>query len=155
MNKMKTMILTVLIAAIALLTSCSKDDDNNDPNIVGEWKLVSNVSENFKNNVSTGSPKTEITTEKNFHTLTFKSDKTFTNYYAETSNSNGTEVTETFTANGTYTIDGNMLSIAIGDKAGKSAFTVTNTQLILVIKAEYTSGADTYSVTSITTYTRQ
>ena len=161
MNKMKItkkMILTVLIAVSALLTSCSKDDDNNDPNIVGEWKLVSRVSENFKNNVSTGSRETEITTEKNFETYTFKSDKTFTDYYAETyADSNGTGVTETFTENGTYLIDGNMLSLTyVGDtEADKRIFTVTNTQLTIVYKEEYTSGADTHLYKVTTTYTRQ
>lgn len=159
MNKIKTtkkMILAVLIGATALLSSCSKDD-NNDPAIVGQWKLVSRVSENFKNNVSTGSPKTVIVTEKDFETITFKSDKTFTDYYAETNISNGNEVTETFTDNGTYTVDGNVLSISfVGDtEANKSTFTVTNTQLIVVSTENYTSGADSYLYKNTATYTRQ
>ncbi len=155
MKTTKTMILTVLIAASALLTSCSKDDDNN-PSIVGTWNWDSTKTESFKNGVSTGT-ETDTANDSNIETVTFKSDNTFTDYYKETFISNGTEVTDEGTDEGTYSIKGNVLSTTYDGttEVEESTFTVTNTTLTVVFTYEETSGGDTYKYIDTLTYTRQ
>ncbi len=70
MKTSKTMILTVLIAASALLTSCSKNDNGGEKNtIIGKWQL----EQRFENGVE--EPLSEDC-EKN-STMEFKTDNTF------------------------------------------------------------------------------
>ena len=147
MKTTKTMILTVLIAASALLTSCSKDDDN-DPSIVGTWLQTEGTSENFLNGVSQG-VENDVIDANNYWKITINADGTFSEIYVEDGDS--------YEDSGTYTVVGNQASFTYEGDTGPddTPFVLTNNKLVYSFIEEYTSGADTYLHKYSTTFTRQ
>lgn len=157
MNKIKTtktVILAALVVAGSLFTSCSKDDDNKDAPIVGKWKEISSVEETFVNNVSTNTSEDDID-ENNYDNYEFKSDGKFINTYSESDPSNGQEVVNVYTGEGTYTISGTKLSYIYDEDSDIEIyeFSVNNNKLITIFTEENSESDTKYVYT--TTYNRQ
>lgn len=156
LRKMKTVIiLTAVLLTGALFASCNSDDDGgSEPSIVGAWLETSRSTEEFTNNVSEGTTTGTVDAE-NFTRLTFNADGTFSDFSSESVNG----AVETSTDPGTYTVNGNILSITYdGDTDVETIeFTVSATQFIFDFVEEYTeSGSgDQKRFVTTSTYNRQ
>ena len=103
LKKMKTVIiLTTVLLTGALFASCNSDDGGSKPSIVDTWKETSSSSEFFENGISQGvSP--DVIDADNYWELTFNIGGTFSEIYAEDG--------EEYKSSGTYTVDGDKVSI--------------------------------------------
>lgn len=143
----KSIILTALMVVGTLFTSCSSDD--NDPSIVGVWKTTAGVNETFKDGVSQGK-ENRVIDAKNYGSITFKADGTFS--YYEVSESDGAS-----TDPGTYTITSDELSLLYdGDTdIEKFPYTLTKNSLVLIYTEEYNNAGVATKYVTTTTCTRQ
>ncbi len=150
MKTSKTMILTVLIAASALLTSCSKDDDNNDSSIVGTWLQTAGTKEHFVNGTSEGVVN-EVIDANYYWKITINADGTFTEIYAE----EGSEAKEDY---GTYTMDGNTLSLTYNGDSGPDpddSFILDNNTITYSFTEEYMDNGNNIKYKYTAIFTRQ
>lgn len=130
--------------------SCNNDDDGQ-PAIVGTWVEISYEEEEFVNNVSQGIVNSSSQVEQPV-TYTFTNDDTFDFSYDSSS--------ETITNSGTYSIDGDALTLTYESENLENeeyvyVFTLMNNQLVLAITEEYTRNDNAITSIVTTTFNRQ
>lgn len=140
------MILATVLLVSTIFMSCDNDDDSQ-PSIVGTWVEISYEEEEFINNVSQGIVNSSSQVEQPVM-YTFTNDGTFDFSYDSSS--------ETITNSGTYSIDGDTLTLTYESEDLENeeyvyAFTLMNNQLVLAITEEYTRNDN--AITSIVTTT--
>lgn len=157
-NLTKLMIITAVIFTASLFTSCSSDDDAPaEPSIVGEWNATTSTFESIINGESQGIEETTHD-EDDIERVTFNSNNTFELYtYEVITLSNGEEIIEESTDPGTYSIDGNLISISFDGEVeiANALFTVTASTLVITATDEFDSNGDELTEITITTFIRQ
>ncbi|BFP39446.1 hypothetical protein FGF1_02910 [Flavobacteriaceae bacterium GF1] len=145
--------LTVEAFATTLPTSCNSDDQG--PSIVGTWLQASGTTEEFTNNVSDGMA-TDTIDANNFIRITFYADGTFDDLKSYSYTENGDVIVETSTDVGTYSVSGNLLSVAYdGEGTQTVEFTLSGTQLGIAHVEEFTENGNQKRLVILTTYHRQ
>ena len=145
--------LTVEAFATTLPTSCNSDGEG--LSIVGTWLQASGATEEFTNNVSDGIA-TDTIDANNFIRITFYADGTFDDLKSYSYTENGDVIVETSTDVGTYSVSGNLLSVAYdGEGTQTVEFTLSGTQLGIAHIEEFTENGNQKRLVILTTYHRQ
>ena len=145
--------LEVEAFATTLPTSCNSDGEG--PSIVGTWLQASGATEEFTNHVSDGIA-TDIIDANNFIRITFNADGTFDDLKSYSYTENGDVIVGTSTDVGTYSVNGNLLSVAYdGEDTQTVEFTLNGTRLTIAHIEEFTENGDQKRLVILTTYNRQ
>lgn len=147
-KSLKTIFLAVLIVlGSASFTSCSDDDDDTDP-IVGTWKLTGDITEFYiDGDLTTTYDEGDSIDEDNYYKYTFKSNGTviFTEVYEGSAED----------YSGTYTTNGNVLTLTGDGDSEEYTFSISDSTLNLVFTENYTTNGVEYTYVYTQTYTKQ
>lgn len=156
MKTFKSIILTFVLTASILFSSCSSDDDNTeDLPIVGTFLLTSIKTERFLDDVLIEEQEEFIDENGNIRNLllnyTFSSDNIISIFSSPSENGN----VENLSRVGTYTITGDVLVLAFGEEREEFSFILNGDILTLLFEKTEELNGDTTRFIQTFTLNRQ